>query len=145
MLENKEEIVLDSTNNVFVGPDQYFKLVIDKFDGQTVSAWHVEDAKGNKTQNLADRAKGKNIDLMLNVNCRTVSHFVNRISGSLLTEQQAKITQLSSQTAKSATEEKKSPDPAPTANTGVPIAVPIVIAVIAIAIIAYQAKRNKSS
>ncbi len=94
MLENDKEIILDSANNVFVGPNGYFKIVIDDFDGATVKAWHVEDAKGNSTGNLAKRAKGKNIDLLVNKNCRTVSHFIQRISMDLLTEQQAEINQL---------------------------------------------------
>jgi hypothetical protein len=94
MLENDKEIVLDSANNVFVGPNGYFKIVIDKFDGNTVEAWHVEDAKGNSTGNLAQRAGGKNIDLMINKNCRTVSHFIKRHAMDLLVEQQKEIQKL---------------------------------------------------
>ena len=46
MIANKEAIVLDGgANNVFVGPDNQFKIVIDEFDGTTVKAWHVETAK----------------------------------------------------------------------------------------------------
>ena len=30
MLENKDEIELDKTNNVFVGPHEYFKVVLDR-------------------------------------------------------------------------------------------------------------------
>ena len=37
MLENKDEIVLDKTNNVFVGPHEYFRLVVDSFDGKTIA------------------------------------------------------------------------------------------------------------
>lgn len=99
MLENDQEIILDSTNNVFVGPDGYFKIVIDEFDGQTVKAWHVEDAKGNKTGNLADRAKGKHIDLLINADNRTVWHFANRIATTLVKEQQAKIAELQARIA----------------------------------------------
>ncbi|MEW6661125.1 MAG: transcription factor [Bacillota bacterium] len=94
MLENDQEIILDSTNNVFVGPDGYFKIVIDEFDGQTVKAWHVEDAKGNKTRNLADRAKGKHVDVMINSSNRTVSHFIGRIATNLINELQAAIAEL---------------------------------------------------
>ena len=44
---------MDSANNVFVGPNGYFKIVIDDFDGTKVNAWHFEDAEGNKSVNLA--------------------------------------------------------------------------------------------
>ena len=94
MLENDKPIVLDAANNVFVGPNGYFKVVIDKFDGKTVSAWHVEDAKGNSTGDLAGRAQGKNIDLLINKNCRTVSHFMKRIALQVLAEQQKQIKEL---------------------------------------------------
>lgn len=94
MIENTEEIILDNANNVLVGPDGYFKVVIDEFDGTAVKAWHLEDSKGNVTWNLADRAKGKHIDLLVNAKCRTVAHFVGRISTNLLIEQQAEIKAL---------------------------------------------------
>ena len=94
MIENNEEIVLDSANNVLVGPDGYFKIVIDEINGNVVKAWHLEDSKGNVTWNLADRAKGKNIDLLVNAKSRTVGHFIGRISTNLLIEQQAQITAL---------------------------------------------------
>lgn len=94
MLENDKEIILDSTNNVFVGPNGYFKIVIDEFDGNTVKAWHLEDAEGNSTGNLAKRANGKHIDLMVNKNCRTVSHFIKRIAMDLLVEQQEELQKM---------------------------------------------------
>ncbi|QGP94014.1 hypothetical protein MGLY_34390 [Neomoorella glycerini] len=94
MLENDQEIILDSTNNVFVGPDGYFKVVIDEFDGQTVKAWHVEDANGNRTPNLAERAKGKHIDVLINADNRTVWHFGNRIATTLIKELETAITNL---------------------------------------------------
>ena len=94
MIENQEEIVLDSANNVLVGPEGYFKVVVDQIDGNVVKAWHLEDSKGNVTWNLASRAKGKNIDLLVNVRCRTVGHFIGRISNNLLIEQQPQFTAL---------------------------------------------------
>lgn len=142
MLENKDEIVLDATNNVFVGPDEYFKVVIDEFDGQVVKAWHVEDVNGNKTPNLAERAQGKHIDLMLNVKNRTVAHFVSRYQVDLLTEQQAQIQKLASAASAPAAEP---PAPVASESTGVPVSVPIGIAVVAIGIIAFQATRKKGA
>ena len=94
MIENKEEIVLDNANNVFVGPNGYFKILIDEFDGTTVKAWHLEDSKGNSTLNLSDRAKGKHIDLLVNVRCRTVTQFFSRMMSTLMIEQQAQIRAL---------------------------------------------------
>jgi len=55
MLVNAQPIEFDSANNVFVGPNKYFRIVIDSFDGKTIKAWHFEDPKGNKTGNLAAR------------------------------------------------------------------------------------------
>lgn len=95
MLENDKEIILDNTNNVFVGPDGYFKIVVDEFDGKVINSWYVEDAKGNKTMNLAGRSKGKHLDLLLNNSCRTVTHFVSRISNNLLVEMQNQIMGIS--------------------------------------------------
>lgn len=94
MLENDKQIVLDAANNVFVGPNGYFKIVIDKFDGKTIQAWHVEDAQGNSTGNLARRSGGKHIDLLVNKDCRTVSHFLKRIALKVIAEQQDLLRKL---------------------------------------------------
>lgn len=99
MLENKETIILDNTNNVFVGPDGYFKVVIEEFDGETIKSWYIEDAKGNRTPNLAGRSKGKHIDVLVNNSNRTVNHFINRIAEQLLLEQQTKIIELEAKLA----------------------------------------------
>lgn len=96
MIENDEEIVLDIANNVFVGPDGYFKVIIDEIDGNVVKAWHLEDSMGNKTLNLAERAKGKHIDLLVNARCRTVWHFLGRYAPALVIEQQGQINALKS-------------------------------------------------
>ena len=89
MIANKEPIVLDGgANNVFVGPQGQFKIVIDEFDGTTVKAWHVETAKA-KTANLATRAGGKNIDLVIGKACRSTVHFISRWYGAMYDEQLA--------------------------------------------------------
>lgn len=76
MLENNDEIILDGdANNVFVGPNGYFKIVIDDFDGETVKAWHLEDADGNRSPNLATRSQGQHIDLVLGTANRTTGSF----------------------------------------------------------------------
>lgn len=78
MLENDKEIVLDADHKVFEGPNGYFKIVIDDFDGKTIKAWHIEDGKGNKTANLAERSRGKHIDALVNAKCRSVVHYIKR-------------------------------------------------------------------
>ena len=67
IIDNKDPIVLDEKNPVFVGPDGYFKIVIDDFDGEAVNAWHIEDSEGKKTPNLAEYAR-KNLDVIVGVN-----------------------------------------------------------------------------
>ena len=69
---------MDSANNVFVGPNGYFKIVIDYFDGTKVNAWHFEDAEGNKSVNLAKLSTGGHIDLLANIACATVGSFATR-------------------------------------------------------------------
>jgi hypothetical protein len=93
MVENKEAIVLDSTDNVFVGPNEYFKIVIDEFDGEAVQAWHLEDSLGNVTDNLV-QGDGIHIDLLVNKNCRTVWHFADRVAPNLIGDAQATISEL---------------------------------------------------
>lgn len=92
MLENKDEIVLDKTSNVFAGPHNYFSLVVDSFDGKTIAAWHLEDKDGNKTGNLAERAKGHNLDLVVGIQCRSTAHFFSRIFPALYQEELARQT-----------------------------------------------------
>ena len=93
MLENKDQITLDSANNVFVGPNGYFKIVIDKFDGTKVSAWHIEDSKGNKTGNLA-RGEGKHIDVLISRANGTVGQFVGKAINALYDYSQAQLAKL---------------------------------------------------
>jgi hypothetical protein len=104
MVENVEPIVLDSTDNVFVGPGEYFKIVIDEFDGEAVQAWHLEDSMGNVTDNLV-QGDGMHIDLLVNKNCRTVWHFANRVAGNIIAAAQAEIAELKAQIAELETEE----------------------------------------
>lgn len=85
VLENKEPIVLDASNNSFKGPEGYFSIVIDKRNGDTVEAWHVENAKA-KTENLAGRARGRHIDLVIGAACRSTGHFFSRVYGQLYKE-----------------------------------------------------------
>jgi hypothetical protein len=90
LVANREPIELDSTNNVFVGPNNYFKIVIDSFDGKSIKAWHFEDPKGNKSKNLAAASKGRHIDLLVTKNNnRTIAQFVNRMANRFYVENEA--------------------------------------------------------
>ena len=89
MVANREPIELGSANNVFVGPSNYFRVVIDGFDGKTIQGWHFEDPKGNKTENLAASSRGRNIDLLLTKNNRTVAQFVGRLANRFYAENEA--------------------------------------------------------
>lgn len=85
VLENDKPIVLDAKNNKFVGPEGYFTIVIDEMDGDKVKAWHIENAKG-KSENLAGRAQGKNVDMVLGAACRSTGHFFGRVYPQLYKE-----------------------------------------------------------
>lgn len=85
MIENDKPIVLDAKNNVAVGPNGYWKVVIDEFDGKTIKAWHIETAK-DKTGNLAGRSKGKHIDAVVGAECRSTAQFFGRVYKQLYKE-----------------------------------------------------------
>jgi hypothetical protein len=72
ILDNKEAIVLDAEHPVYEGPNGYFKVVIDDFDGESINAWHIEDRFGKITPNLAEYARN-NVDVMVGVNGTTES------------------------------------------------------------------------
>lgn len=72
ILDNKEPIILDAANAEFIGPDGYFKIVVDDFDGEAINAWHIEDSKGRKSPNLAEYARN-NLDVVVAVNGTTES------------------------------------------------------------------------
>ena len=71
-MDNKEPIILDEDNPTLTGPNGYFKIVIDDFDGEAINFWHLEDARGKKTPNLAEYPRN-NIDVMVGVNGTTES------------------------------------------------------------------------
>ena len=63
-MENAEDIILDAKNNTYDGPRALFKIVVDEFDGKTISSWHVEDKYGEKSRNLGS-AKCKSLDAIV--------------------------------------------------------------------------------
>ena len=70
ILDNAEPIILDEKKNFFWGPNKYFKIVVDDFDGEKINAWHIEDRTGMKTPNLAEYPRN-NLDVMAGVNGTT--------------------------------------------------------------------------
>ena len=80
ILDNKDPVILDADNPGFAGPNGYFKIVIDDFDGEAINAWHIETSRENKegeaeisrTPNLAEYPRN-NIDVMVGVNGTTES------------------------------------------------------------------------
>jgi hypothetical protein len=79
LLDNKDPIILDAENNIYEGPEGYFKIVIDDFDGEAINFWHIETTykgKTMKTPNLAE-FKRNNIDVMVGVN-GTVESFLRQ-------------------------------------------------------------------
>lgn len=63
MLVNKEEIRLKPGGSVD-GPEGYFKIAVDRIEGDKVLAWHVADKQGNRSANLGG-PEITNVDLVL--------------------------------------------------------------------------------
>jgi len=63
MLVNKEEIRLKPGSSVD-GPEGYFKIAVEKVEGDKVLAWHVADKQGNRSVNLGG-PEITNVDLVL--------------------------------------------------------------------------------
>jgi hypothetical protein len=63
MLVNKDEIRLKA-GAAFNGPEGYFKVVVDRVEGDEVLGWHIEDKQGNRSVNLGGRGVA-NVDLVL--------------------------------------------------------------------------------
>jgi hypothetical protein len=70
ILANKDPIILDADHRIWTGPEGYFKIVVDDFDGEAINAWHIEDSEGKSTPNLAEYARN-NLDAMVGVNGTT--------------------------------------------------------------------------
>jgi UDP-N-acetylenolpyruvoylglucosamine reductase len=94
LVANTDTMTLDSTNNVLVGPGSYFKVVIDSFDGKVIKAWHLEDSKGTKTENLAASASGKHIDVLVSKGNATVNDLLQPLMDRIYAEWDANKTEL---------------------------------------------------
>jgi hypothetical protein len=76
IMDNAEPIVLDAKHPTYTGPEGFFKIVIDDFDGEKIQAWHIEGKEGHRSPNLAELARN-NVDLMVGVN-GTTEHFLRK-------------------------------------------------------------------
>ncbi len=76
ILDNPEPIILDAKHPIYTGPEGYFKIVIDDFDGERIQAWHIEDKDGHKSDNLAELPRN-NVDVLVGVN-GTTEHFLRK-------------------------------------------------------------------
>lgn len=63
MLVNREEIRLKPGASVD-GPEGYFKIALDRIEGDKVLAWHIADKQGNRSANLGGPTI-TNVDLVL--------------------------------------------------------------------------------
>lgn len=63
MLVNKDEIRL-KPGEIAEGPEGYFRIAVEEIHGDHVTAWHIEDAEGNRSVNLGGPAI-TNVDLVL--------------------------------------------------------------------------------
>ena len=67
-IENAEPIVLDATNNSAEGPRGLFRIVVDKFNGDSIPSWHVEGKTGEISRNLGSS------------NCKSLDAIVGRVA-----------------------------------------------------------------
>lgn len=63
-MENAEPVIFDAKDSMYDGPRGLFTIVVDEFDGQTISAWHIEDRYGEKSRNLGN-AECKSLDAIV--------------------------------------------------------------------------------
>lgn len=82
MLTNKTEIRLKPGQSV-EGPQGYFKIAVDRVEGDQVLAWHVSDAQGNRSRNLGG-AGVDNVDLVLGQGRITGQAILKDVGRSLL-------------------------------------------------------------
>lgn len=51
-IENREAVIFDSEHKRFDGPRGLFQIVMESFDHNSISSWHIEDRYGESTRNL---------------------------------------------------------------------------------------------
>lgn len=96
MLVNKDEIRL-KPGAAFNGPEGYFKIAVDRLNGDNVAAWHVEDKQGNRSVNLGG-ADVANVDLVLGQGRVTGQAILKDVGRAMLTRTYQSIVEASGQT-----------------------------------------------
>ncbi len=97
MLVNKDEIRL-KPGTTFNGPEGYFKVAVDRIDGDKVAAWHVEDSKGNRSVNLGGEDVA-NVDLVLGQGRVTGQAILKDVGRTMLARTYQSLVEASAQTA----------------------------------------------
>ena len=96
MLVNKDEIRL-KPGAAFSGPEGYFKIALDRLNGDKVAAWHVEDRQGNRSVNLGG-ADVANVDLVLGQGRVTGQAILKDVGRAMLARTYQSIVEASGQT-----------------------------------------------
>ena len=124
MLTNKQEIRLKAGASVD-GPQGYFKITIDRIEGDEILGWHVEDRKGNRSHNLGGIGIN-NVDLVLGQ---------GRVAGQAILKD----------VGKALLERTYNAAPAETAGASLPAAllVGLIIAALALTGLAYELGRRR--
>ena len=69
VIENVKTIVLDSKNAHVDGPNGLFRIVVDQFNTDAITRWHIEDKYGEVSRNLGGNK------------CRSLDAIVGRVGG----------------------------------------------------------------
>jgi hypothetical protein len=67
-IENREPIILDPEHNSYDGPRGLFRIVVDRFNHNSLPAWHIEDKYGEISRNLGGSE------------CKSLDAIVGRVS-----------------------------------------------------------------
>lgn len=140
MLVNKDEIRLKPGQSV-TGPQDYFKVVVDRVEGDQVLAWHVEDGKGNRSANLGG-AGVANIDLVLGQG-RVAGQAILKDVGKAMLERTYSLIPAANAATSSATPGAAHADAGASLSTGLIIA--LLVAAIALAAVAYEFGRRRGT
>jgi hypothetical protein len=52
VIENREPIIFDHEHQSYEGPRGLFKIIVDHFNSESITAWHIEDKYGETSRNL---------------------------------------------------------------------------------------------
>ena len=67
-IENRAPIIFDQENKSYEGPRGLFKIIVDHFNTEGITSWHLEDKYGEISRNLGGN------------NCKSLDAIVGRVS-----------------------------------------------------------------